>query len=105
MAQPTQWVPATLDYHMAGNFRGGSHEIFHPRKLMPTVLWYKSIVMGVITNMAARPTLSVLASNSSHCHRADSVFFPRKLDPTKLTRHTVYEEGEVEHINVFSLAS
>ena len=35
----------------------------------------ESMMMGVATNIvAARPTLSSIASNSSHCHPADGVF-------------------------------
>ena len=35
----------------------------------------ESMMMGMATNIVAgRPTLSSIASNSSHCHPADSVF-------------------------------
>ena len=72
---------------MAGNFCGvlifvifvvdlAVTKFSHSRKLMPTVILYyvcKSMMMGVATNIvAARPTL--LESNSSHCHPADSIF-------------------------------
>ena len=60
-------------YRMAGNFRGvlifiifvvelAVTKFSHPRKLMPTVIWYyvyKSMMMGVATHIvAARPILS-----------------------------------------------
>ena len=66
---------------MAGNFRGvlifiifmvdlAVTKFSHPRKLMPTLC--ESLMMGVATNIvAARPTLSSIASNSTHCHPAD----------------------------------
>ena len=68
---------------MAGKFRGvltfvifvadlAVTKFFHPRKLMPTVIWLcESMMMGVATNIvAARPTLPIV----SKLHLADSIF-------------------------------
>ena len=77
---------------MAGNFRGvlifvifavdlAVTKFFHPQKLMPKLC--KSMMMGAATNIVAAPIIMdlqrgqyfpVLASNSIHCHPADSVF-------------------------------
>ena len=70
---------------MAGNFRGvlifvifvvdlAVTKFSHPRKLMPggDMVLCEVMMMGVATNIvAARPTLSSIVSNSSHCHPAD----------------------------------
>ena len=54
--------------------RQSRNTYFHPRKLMPMVIWlHESTMMGVVTNIVAgRSTLP--RSNSSHCHPVDSIF-------------------------------
>ena len=53
-------------------------KVFHPRKLMPTMIWLcESMMMAVATNIidsTANTSHGVLISNSNHCHPADSVF-------------------------------
>ena len=72
---------------MAGNFRGVLISLFswltwQSRNFPPTkinaygdMVLCESMMMGVATNIVAVwLTLSSMASNSSHCHPADSVF-------------------------------
>ena len=127
----------------------------HPRKLIPTMIWWWAWPQ---TSWQRGQHFPILASNSSHCHPADSVFdtdillshafcpslcriwlsikqrrsrdhrlcrsatpldwllsrnlkprklilraffyFPRKLDPTKITRHTVCKS--VPFLNLYT---
>ena len=81
---------------MMGNFHGvlifvifvvdlAVTKFSHPQKLIPTVI-RESMMMGMATNIvAAWPTLPILASNSSHCHPADSVF-----DTNIFLSHAIY---------------
>ena len=97
----TIYICYKWEHRMVGNFRGvlifvifvvdlAVTKFSHPRKLMPTVgmVQCESMMMGMATNIVAMwPILSSIASNSNHCHPADSIFDTDNSSISSLCRY------------------